>query len=101
MTSARGRYFWSVTVGTELAVGAIARLREELGKLPGVGPKAAERLTHYLLAADRGEVLALADALRAIKESVHPCRQCFNLTEGDLCRLCADPRRDPSVICVV
>ena len=80
---------------------AIARLSEELGKLPSIGPKTAERLTHHLLAADRGEVLALADALRAIKDQVHACRQCFNLTEGELCHLCADPRRDASLICVV
>jgi recombination protein RecR len=80
---------------------AIARLIEEFGKLPGIGPKTAERLTHHLLAADRGEVLALADALRAIKDQVHACRQCFNLTEGELCNLCADPRRDASLICVV
>jgi recombination protein RecR len=72
-----------------------------LSKLPGIGPKSAERLTHYLLAADRQQVLALADALRGIKEKVHACRQCFNLTEGDLCSLCSDPRRDASVICVV
>jgi recombination protein RecR len=82
-------------------LGAIARLTEELSKLPGIGPKTAERLTHYLLGADRQEVLALAEALRAVKEIVHPCRQCFSLTEGDLCRLCADPRRDASIICVV
>jgi recombination protein RecR len=81
--------------------GAIARLIQELSKLPGIGPKTAERLTHYLLAADRQEALALAEALRAIKENVRPCRQCFNLTEGDLCALCADPRRDSSLICVV
>jgi recombination protein RecR len=87
-------------VGTESG-GAITRLTQELGKLPGIGPKTAERLTHFLLAADRKQVLDLADALRGIKESVHPCRQCFNLTEGELCDLCSDPRRDPSVICVV
>jgi recombination protein RecR len=80
---------------------AIARLSEELGKLPSIGPKTAERLTHHLLKADRGEVLALADALRAIKDQVHACRQCFNLTEGELCHLCADPRREASLICVV
>jgi len=89
-----------VTVGEE-PVGAIARLIHELSKLPGIGPKTAERLTHYLLAADRREALALADALRGIKETIHPCRQCFNLTEGELCGLCADPRRDASLICVV
>jgi recombination protein RecR len=72
-----------------------------LSKLPGIGPKTAERLTHYFLGADRREALALADALRAIKDQVRACRQCYNLTEGDLCSLCADPRRDPSVICVV
>ncbi len=83
------------------AVGAIDRLTRELGKLPGIGPKTAERLTHHLVAGDRAAVLALADALRAIKEDVRPCRQCFNLTEGDLCAICADPRRDATVICVV
>lgn len=85
----------------EASGGAIARLAQELGKLPGIGPKTAERLTHHLLAADRQEVLALAEALRGIKDNVHPCRQCYNLTEGDLCSLCADARRDESLICVV
>ena len=86
---------------TAEAGGAIGRLTQALGKLPGIGPKTAERLTHYLLDAETAEVVQLADALRGIKETVHPCRQCFNLTEGELCSLCADPRRDPSVICVV
>jgi recombination protein RecR len=76
-------------------------LIHELGKLPGIGPKSAERLTHFLLAAEPGEVLGLAEAIRAIKEKVRPCRQCFNLTEGELCRLCADPGRDAGVLCVV
>jgi recombination protein RecR len=83
------------------SLGAIERLTQELARLPGIGPKTAERLTHYLLGAERSQVIALADALRSIKESVHRCRQCFNLTEGDLCRLCADPRRDAGLICVV
>jgi recombination protein RecR len=87
-------------VGTESS-GAIGRLTQELSRLPGIGPKSAERLTHYLLSADRQQVLQLAEALRGIKENVHSCRQCFNLTEGELCELCRDPRRDPSVICVV
>jgi recombination protein RecR len=82
-------------------LGAIARLTQELGKLPGIGPKTAERLTHYLLGADRRQVLDLADALRAIKEQVGRCRQCCNLTEGDLCAICRDPKRDAAVICVV
>lgn len=82
-------------------LGAIAKLSHELGKLPGIGPKTAERLTHFLLAADRSQIQALLDALRGIKENIHPCRQCYNHAEGDLCSLCADPRRDPSLICVV
>jgi recombination protein RecR len=88
------------TVGSEPA-GAIATLMNELGKLPGIGPKTAERLTHFLLAADSRQVLALADALRAVKENVRRCAQCCNLTEGELCALCADPRRDPTTVCVV
>jgi len=82
-------------------LGAVARLTEALGKLPGIGPKTAERLTHYLIAAKPEEVLALADAVRAIKVDVHPCRQCHNPTEGELCNICSDPRRDPSMICIV
>lgn len=81
--------------------GAIARLIEEFGRLPGIGPKTAERLTHFLLARDKGQVLALADAIRQLKESVSFCRQCFNVTEGELCPICADSRRDSSQICVV
>jgi recombination protein RecR len=81
--------------------GAIAILMRELGRLPGIGPKTAERLTHYLLAADRAQVLTLSDALRAIKDNIRRCRQCCNLTEGDLCSLCADPRREAALVCVV
>jgi recombination protein RecR len=84
-----------------VSLGAIARLIEEFSKLPGIGPKTAERLTHHLLATERGEVLALADALRAIKDNIRQCRQCFNLTEGELCSICSDPKRDASLICVV
>src|SRR5207302_7634235 len=81
--------------------GVIDRLVKEFSGLPGIGPKTAERLTHYLLGANKTEALALAEALRAVAEQIHPCRQCFNLTEGELCRICSDPRRDPAVICVV
>lgn len=82
-------------------LGAIARLTTALGKLPGVGPKTAERLTHFLLAADRSVPLELADALKAVVEAVHPCEECFNLAEGPLCAICSDSRRDGSVLCVV
>jgi recombination protein RecR len=82
-------------------VGAIARLMEELGTLPGIGPKSAERITHFLLGRESKDVLALADALRDIVTKVHPCRQCYNLTEDELCNICGDPKRDASVVCVV
>ncbi len=81
--------------------GAIAHLIQEFGKLPGIGPKTAERLTHHLLGTGRGQALALAEALRGISERIRPCRQCFNLTEGELCSICSDARRDPALICVV
>ncbi|HEV3237867.1 MAG TPA: recombination mediator RecR [Gemmataceae bacterium] len=81
--------------------GAIGQLMTELGRLPGIGPKSAERLTHHLLATDRETVLALSDALRAIKDNIRLCRQCCNLTEGELCSICSDSRRDASLICVV
>jgi recombination protein RecR len=79
----------------------MACLMCELGKLPGIGPKTAERLAHHLLGAERAEVLALADALVAIKERVRPCRECCNPTEGELCPVCADGRRDRATLCVV
>jgi recombination protein RecR len=81
--------------------GAIGRVMEELGKLPGIGPKSAERITHFLLSTDAKDVLALSDALKDIVQKVHPCRQCCNLTEGELCAICLDPKRDPALICVV
>jgi recombination protein RecR len=86
-------------MGTE-PVGAIPRLIQEFTRLPGIGPKTAERLTHFLLG-NRPQAQALAEALRTIAESVRQCRQCHNLTEGELCGLCADPGRDRAVICVV
>jgi recombination protein RecR len=63
-------------------MGTIERLMEELGKLPGIGPKSAERITHFLLATETKDVLALAEALRDLVQKVHPCRQCYNLTEA-------------------
>jgi recombination protein RecR len=82
--------------------GAIGRLLAELGKLPGIGPKSAERIAHYLLGgADRSPVQKLIDALSDVKEHVKPCRQCFNLTEGELCSICSDARRDQTILCVV
>jgi recombination protein RecR len=80
--------------------GVIGRLIEELTRLPGIGPKSAERIAHFLLG-DRGNALALAGALRAVAEQVRPCRECFDLTDRDLCAVCSDPRRDAGLLCVV
>jgi recombination protein RecR len=82
-------------------IGVIPQLIEELTKLPGIGPKSAERLAHFLLSGDRRNAISLADALRAVAEKVRPCRECFNLTDTDLCSICSDPKRDGGVICIV
>ncbi len=81
--------------------GPLQRLMDELRRLPGVGARSAERLAFHLLKASREEALALAQAIVAIKDQIRPCRQCFNLADGDLCAICADGRRDPSQIVVV
>ena len=85
----------------EQPLGVMARLMAELGKLPGIGPKSAERLAHHLLAASRTDVIALADALRAIKDQVKRCSRCQGPTEHEECETCRDPRRDPALVCVV
>jgi recombination protein RecR len=79
----------------------IERLQQAFARLPGIGPKSAERLAHHLLNASAEEVQELAEALRQVKAHVRHCRQCYNYTEQDLCSLCGDPRRDSSMICVV
>lgn len=81
--------------------GVIARLLEELIRLPGIGPKSAERIAHFLLADDRQNARALAEVLLEVAAKVHPCRECHNLTDRDLCPICSDPRRDAGIICVV
>lgn len=81
--------------------GPLQRLIEELKKLPGIGARSAERIAFHLLKASREEALALAGAIRAVKEQLRPCAQCFNLTDGDLCDICRNPQRDPGLIVVV
>ncbi len=81
--------------------GAVQDLIDELGRLPGVGPKSAQRIAFHLLAADPADVKRLVDALVQVKEKVHFCRICGNVAESEECRICRDPRRDPAVICVV
>jgi recombination protein RecR len=77
------------------------RLIEEFGRLPGIGPKTAERLAFHILNADAPEALALADAIRDVKTRIQQCLTCFNLSEADTCQICADAKRDRSLICVV
>ena len=80
---------------------SLNKLIEEFGKLPGIGPKSAERLAFYLLKTTPAEAMKLADAIRDLKEKIKRCEICYNLSEQVICRICSDPRRDKSIICVV
>jgi len=79
----------------------IARLAEEFNKLPGIGPKSAQRLTYYLLQSPTEKVEALAKALLNLKQNLKLCSICFNITDLDPCALCSDPERDRTRICIV
>src|SRR5699024_12727288 len=81
--------------------GIIQDLIDELGQLPGVGPKGAQRIAFHLLDADPEDVRRFASTLVEVKQKVHFCSVCGNVTEDERCRVCADPRRDDSVLCVV
>jgi len=81
--------------------GAIQGLIDELGRLPGIGPKGAQRIGFWLLDQPKDDVERLADAIIQVKEKVRFCSVCFNVAEDELCRICTDPRRDRRVICVV
>ena len=79
----------------------VQRLITELSKLPGIGGRTAQRLAFHLLRADDDDALALADAIREVKERIGLCEVCFNLADGPRCRICSDERRDVELICVV
>ena len=81
--------------------GPVQDLIDELGRLPGVGPKSAQRIAFHLLKVEPADAERLARAIHEVKAKVHFCRICFNVAEGELCRICRDPRRDPSLVCVV
>jgi recombination protein RecR len=81
--------------------GAIQDLIDELGRLPGIGPKSAQRLAFHLLQAEAADVNRLAAALTRVKEQVRFCAVCFNVAESERCRICRDPRRTDETICVV
>lgn len=81
--------------------GVIGNLIEKLGKMPGVGPKSAQRIAFWILEADRDDVTELANSIMEAKAKVRFCNTCFNVSETDQCRICLDPRRDQTIICVV
>jgi recombination protein RecR len=86
---------------TPSAAAPVARLIQEFHKLPGIGPKSAQRLTYYLLRVPQEEALALAQAILEVKEKIALCSVCQNLTDTDPCLICDNPQRDRSMICVV
>jgi recombination protein RecR len=81
--------------------GPIQDLIDELARLPGIGPKSAQRLAFYMVKASAQDARRLAEAIVAAKDKVRFCRECFGVSEGELCRICRDPGRDAEVICVV
>jgi recombination protein RecR len=81
--------------------GAVQDLIDELGRLPGVGPKSAQRIAFHILQGDAADARRLSDAIVRVKETIRFCTRCFNISEQELCRICRDPRRDPAQLCVV
>jgi recombination protein RecR len=81
--------------------GPVQDLIDELGRLPGVGPKSAQRIAFYLLKSSKEDALRLSRAITEVKDRISFCRRCYNVAEGELCSLCTDSRRDSSVVCVV
>lgn len=79
----------------------VARLIEQLNKLPGIGPKSAQRLAYYIIRLPDEEAYALADAVTSVKQNIVFCEECQNLTDASPCQVCSDPRRDQTTICVV
>ena len=79
----------------------ISRLIDAFSSLPSIGKKSAERLAYHVLKMPNEEAIEFAESIRAVKENLKPCRTCCNLSENEECTICEDPRRDPSVVCVV
>jgi recombination protein RecR len=81
--------------------GPVQDLIDQLGRLPGVGPKSAQRIAFYLLKLSKEDAERLADAIVEVKAKISFCRRCWNVAEGELCEMCRDERRDPTIVCVV
>jgi recombination protein RecR len=90
-----------VDLNPAIVAPSVSHLIEEMHKLPGIGPKSAQRLAYFLLRAPREEAMALAEAILQVKERVTFCSLCYNMTEADPCSICTSDGRDPSKICVV
>lgn len=86
---------------SQIFTDALQNLIDALGKMPGVGPKSAQRIAFWVLQTDPENIANLAQALKTAKDSIHFCETCGNITENPLCNICVDPRRDRSLICVV
>ena len=84
-----------------MLAGPLQRLIDELARLPGIGPKSAQRVAFYLLKSSDADAQRLADSITEVKEKVRLCRVCFNVSDQELCEFCRNPRRDSSIICVV
>ena len=80
---------------------SVAKVIEEFARLPGIGKRSAERLAYHVLRVPKAEALALADAIRSVRENVRYCRTCYNLSEGEECPICQDPKRDRTKLCIV
>lgn len=80
---------------------AIQTLLDELERLPGIGPKSAQRMAYFILNEDKGQALRLADAIREVKDTVRFCSRCFNYAQDELCEICSSDRRDTTILCVV
>lgn len=80
---------------------SVSKIIDALARLPGIGRKSAERLAYHLLRVPKSEALALADAIRNVRENVRYCSECYGLAEGELCSICRDPKRDRTLLCIV
>ncbi len=80
---------------------SVMKVISEFSKLPGIGRKSAERLAYHILRVSKSDALALADAIRDVRENVHYCKVCYNLAEEELCPVCSDPKRDQGLLCLV
>ena len=80
---------------------SVVQLIDQFAKLPGIGRKSAERLAYHILRVNKAEAIDFADSIRAVRENVCYCKNCFNLAESEVCEICSDPKRDHSTICIV